>query len=715
RLRRRSRDYAIAIQGGGVGVLYLAIFAAARIYHLLPMSFAFALMVVLVAASAALAVLQNAQALAALGVSGGFLAPILTATGEGSHVALFSYYALLNAGILGIAWYRAWRVVNLLGFAFTYVIGSLWGARFYHPQYFGSVEPFLVLSFLFYLAIPVLYASRQAPRLRGLVDGSLVFGNPIVFFTLQSQLVRDIDYGRAYSALGMAIIYALLMRALWRRDPDNMRMLVETFLALAALFATLAIPFALDGHWTAAAWSLEGAGVVWVGLRQRRHLAQFAGLALQLGAALIFAIDVPFRFGPQPRVDTTVLGAAMIAAAALFTSYRLTRDGENAHRWLRHVELPMLAWGIAWWLGAMAYEIDARAAPRWFASVYVIALCASTLALAWVARRFDWSRARQVPLGMLPFAAALMLARFVDHPARAPWADGGWLAWPGVLAAGALLLARHATHWRALLVDATHAGLLYFAVFLLTWLLAHAAASSAMLSEAWVLAACGVVSVAVLLGLSRPAVRGLAPIARHPRAYRNAGPAALVVLCGAWLTVSATYAGTPAPLAYVPALNPLDLVAAATLLAATTWWRGWVDAAGRRPIEPPLAMALLAAAGFIVLNTLVLRAMHHYTHVPYRAHSLWHSPDVQAALSLTWALLGSLTMAYAARRRPRRELWMVGAGMLGVVVAKLFVVDLAGSGAVARIVSFIGVGVVFLVIGYFAPLPPRRDAPEART
>jgi uncharacterized membrane protein len=43
-----------------------------------------------------------------------------------------------------------------------------------------------------------------------------------------------------------------------------------------------------------------------------------------------------------------------------------------------------------------------------------------------------------------------------------------------------------------------------------------------------------------------------------------------------------------------------------------------------------------------------------------------------------------------------------------VVVAKLFFVELSNRGGLARIVSFIGVGVLLLVVGYFAPLPPKR-------
>ena len=45
---------------------------------------------------------------------------------------------------------------------------------------------------------------------------------------------------------------------------------------------------------------------------------------------------------------------------------------------------------------------------------------------------------------------------------------------------------------------------------------------------------------------------------------------------------------------------------------------------------------------------------------------------------------------------------------MAVVVVKLFLVDLAKVGGVERIVSFIAVGVLMLVIGYFAPLPPKK-------
>jgi uncharacterized membrane protein len=58
-------------------------------------------------------------------------------------------------------------------------------------------------------------------------------------------------------------------------------------------------------------------------------------------------------------------------------------------------------------------------------------------------------------------------------------------------------------------------------------------------------------------------------------------------------------------------------------------------------------------------------------------------------------------------------LWIIGAVLLGVVVAKLFLIDLSNTGTVERVVSFIGVGVLVIVIGYFSPVPPRSEEKPA--
>jgi uncharacterized membrane protein len=144
RLRVRRGAYAMILQGGAVGVLYLTVFAALKLYAVLPPWATIILLLLIAALSGSLAIMQDAIALAVLGIVGGFLAPILTSTNSGDHVLLFSYYAVLNAAVFGMAWFKAWRSLNLLGFAFTFIVGTLWGVTRYRPEDFATTEPFLI-------------------------------------------------------------------------------------------------------------------------------------------------------------------------------------------------------------------------------------------------------------------------------------------------------------------------------------------------------------------------------------------------------------------------------------------------------------------------------------------------------------------------------------------------------------------------------------------
>jgi uncharacterized membrane protein len=151
-----------------------------------------------------------------MGAIGGFVAPLLCSSGNGDHVTLFTYYAILNAEIFAIAWFKAWRSLNLIGFVFTFVVATAWGALRYQPRHFDTTKPFLILFFLFFVDISVLYALRQPPRLKGLIDSTLIFGVPLVCFGLQIHLVKGFEFGLTYSSLALGSLYVVLATVLWR-------------------------------------------------------------------------------------------------------------------------------------------------------------------------------------------------------------------------------------------------------------------------------------------------------------------------------------------------------------------------------------------------------------------------------------------------------------------------------------------------------------------
>lgn len=115
---------------------------------------------------------------------------------------------------------------------------------------------------------------------------------------------------------------------------------------------------------------------------------------------------------------------------------------------------------------------------------------------------------------------------------------------------------------------------------------------------------------------------------------------------------------------------------------------------------------MIAWLAFVAVNTAWLRIAHHLLGVAWDPGALFASVVVQTGLAILWTLV-ALALMVAAHRRSRRTLWLVGAALLGVTVVKLLVIDMNGTGGGARIVAFIVVGLLMLVVGYLAPLPPK--------
>jgi len=712
-LREKRAGYALLIQGGGIGIFYLTVYAAAKLYHLLPLGLALTLMVAVVVLSSLLALWQNSRALAAFGIAGGFLAPVLTSTGGGSHVMLFSYYALLNAGILGIAWFRAWRELNLLGFLFTFVIGTTWGLNYYQPHHFNSTEPFLIIFFLFYVAIAVLFALRQPLQLRGYVDGTLVFGVPIVGFALQAGMVHDIEYGMAISAFVLGGFYIMLASLLWRRQMEGMRLLTESFLALGVVFATLAIPLALDGRWTAAAWALEGAALLWIGVRQSRLLARLAGLLLQLGGGLFFLLDLYRPYGDLPILNSVFLGATLISVAGLFTAWQLHHQRAHLRRYEYGFEYAMLGWGLIWWFAFGVREIDHHVDYVYAFNATLLFFVASAAVLLALWQLVSWPTLRYPLLAMLPIAAVMALDIFIGQRTHF-FANGGVMPWLLLFAVQYRLLWRLEAVMSERLVRFAHSVTLWFMLGVFSHELAWAVGTPLEVASVWQTVAWVVAPLLTIFIIGEGRVKLAWPIQRFVSTYQVTAllPVALALLT--WGVFTLSLEGNPWPLPFIPLLNPLELMQALVLMVAGSWW--WQRRAESTMKEwfpdQRLPMGLFALLAFAWLNGVIAHAVHHLADVPYTLHSLHRSVLFQTALSVTWTAVALLITVIATRTR-LRTLWMAGALLLALVVVKLFFIDLAKSGTVERIVSFLVVGGLMLVIGYFSPLPPKREGSES--
>lgn len=709
RLRERRMIYGLLLQGGGVGVLYLTVYAAARFYHLLPYGLAFAVMFSLVILSGILAVLQNAKSLAIFGIIGGFLAPVLMST-DGNHVVLFSYYALLNLGIVIIAWHKAWRELNLIGFVFTFVIASLWGGKYYQPRYFYSTEPFLILFFLCYVAISVLHALRQPVNLKGYVDGTLVFGVPLVAFGLQYALVKDFEYGLAMSALSLGLFYILLATILQRRRMDGLRMLTESYLAFGIVFGSLAIPLALDGRWTSAAWALEGGAILWIGIRQNRLLPRIFGVLLQAGSGISFLMATHLPSGPIPIANSFFVGCILISLAGLFSGWYLTNKSEFLYEWERHAAIPLMIWGLVWWFGAALFEIDRFVAVQDRITVAVIHAAVSFMLIDIASRRLAWKEFSYPPLILMPVMGLASIYHLAGAGDVHLFARMGYVAWGVAFCVQYRLLFTCEKVWPEKVVTLWHQFTLWLLLFILTWESSYGIGLLVQEGRTWQYCAWGVVPGAAVLALLSKGDRLSWPVCRFREAYFGMGTALPVAYLFCWAVLVNLYHGDPAPLPFVPVVNPVELTQL-YLLLLVLHWIGHRETRLRRfydSLNGPVSKMIVYGAGFLLLNTTAARAIHFWAQVPYTAGGLFRSALFQATISILWGVTALLT-TLGATRKGSRPAWIAGASILSLVVIKLFIVDLAGTGTVARIVSFLFVGSLMLLIGYFSPIPPARN------
>ena len=169
-----------------------------------------------------------------------------------------------------------------------------------------------------------------------------------------------------------------------------------------------------------------------------------------------------------------------------------------------------------------------------------------------------------------------------------------------------------------------------------------------------------------------------------------------------------------APLPYLPLLNPLDISSGLAILLGIAAWR-LLQAGQPLWLDQFRARVPVVAACFVYgwFNLMLLRTVSNYMGVPYEFDDMMASQFVQAMLSLVWSITALLLMRHAAQHQ-RRQQWSLGAVLLVLVVAKLFLVDLSNVGGIARIVSFVGVGLLMLLIGYLAPFPKAETTPEPK-
>ncbi len=774
-LRKKRRDYGLVLLGGGLGILYLTTYGALTLAGLPPL-LAFVILAGLSLLYALLATLSGAQLLAFMAIVGAFLAPLLTTTGVENPLWLFGYCALINVGILAIAWFKAWRSLNLTGFIFTAAIGAQWGSQFYLPHFFTVTELFLTLFFLFYVAIPVLFSSTRAaangqPTVHPMVDVTLIYGNALVALWFQAYLLGSGSQALGWSAIVGGLLYGLLA-LLFITILPRYRRVTGAYLALSNILLALGIFLLFDPQVTSALWAMLGATLVWTGTRYASRWQCWLGGFIQLGAGLIFffsggivgamATMIPLlnlhwaeiytESRTLPFLNADYAGMITISMAALWSGYWRYRAGQpQAHSpLLSHTLIGW--WGMGWWYaGGVLQTVRIVADHDLLALALIVFFTLSVLVSKVIYEQLHWPLLRLPMASFLPILSLLAIAQLQENLHH--FVHGGWLIWPIALAAHFWLLYTHpnssdisfskakmAENSSAELdqpkQDEQRSGLLNHVGGI--WLIAALLATSGLrqaqqwqMAEGWLdIATMGgpLLIVWCILELGPWFARPLAAQHRFDRSPENldpSGPAGdviqtfsgkLYVQWGAgpvlWcllyfgLSISFNHTGNLAPLPYLPLLNLVDLLLLTLLLALMRWLQiAEIAVANRVGLKWVLGSYI-----FLLFNGALIRSVHHLAGVPFEWEALFQSALLQIAFVLTWGIV-ALGLMVIGHRQQHVTIWYTGGVILGVTVLKLFFVDLANTEPLVRIVSFIGVGLLMIVIAYFAPSPPVTSPP----
>lgn len=766
RLRLRNRAYGLSCMGGGAVVLYLVLLMAAKL-ELLALAPALAIMLALVFAVSLLALATNSQMLAVLATAGGFLAPLLLSTGSSNYIGLFSVYAALSAGNLFLLCFRAWDIPALISFLAVYGIGGLWGKLSYQPHMVVPVECFLLIFFVLFTLMNLQlarHADRDVPDASSeknfsphRLHGSLLFGLPLLTFSFQYLLMRPYPFMAAFSALGLACWYAGLAFLIQGRGGPGTRLLRDMHPVLALAFAALAVPLAFDATWTTCTWALQGAGVVWLGLRQRRFVTRCCGYLLQIAAAWSLLTDKGGLFLPtltpldgtvSPHTSVFISGLLLTLAGTaiwwLFRKYRAAL-GEKER------EAPAITeiWTMGWWLFTGWQQVLLHVPPGQARYNAMLAFTAASC-LIWLLAGLRLRRKRLLlpvqalwpcfllsqPLFFRDLAAFLEAhPPFTDDPQAFvrlahtyhPLQDGGLFSLPLVCAVLLYGVYRTGRRWHAGYLCLTLNTLLLYLLCLAAMQLAYLLSVAAVPGN-WICTALAITAAGALSAICRmPAAfsgrngEGWRFLFRTPEACAACFPALSGSVLALWLACLFVrlcfFVGDAAPLPYIPLLGPLDLAQGISLAAVFLWLRvasrnGWMPA----PLADPSNRISLAGGAAFVLCTIVAgRAVSLYTNAPYHMDVLPYLSVYQLTLSILWGSMALALMLVASKATHRRRTWFAGTALLLLTLVKLALFDLADHGTVYRIASFLFMGMLMLGMGYFCPLPPKESVAPFKT
>lgn len=289
--------FSYSLKAVGIGTLYLSLWGAYQIYHLVPSAAAFVAMIVVTGSTVTLALTQDAEVLAVYAMIGGFGTPVLLSTGENREIVLFSYVCLLDLAILAIAIFKPWRRLLWGSFAGTWILFTGWFNEYYSREQRPVTVAFAGAFFTIFAVVPLLTPLTRSRWHKGfsVTLTLLPLVNAAAFFLALYAMHWRETLTLTWYALALAAAYLLLSSAFKRRlgsEPDVVKLITLLHIAIAIAFVTIAVPLKLNQHWITIGWLIESAVLLGISIPARSNfLRYFAAATLVMGIFRLLLID----------------------------------------------------------------------------------------------------------------------------------------------------------------------------------------------------------------------------------------------------------------------------------------------------------------------------------------------------------------------------------------------------------------------------------------
>lgn len=315
RLHKKYRTFSSLLAGGAFALFYLTVAIAFHYYHLFSQTVAFVVLVGVTFIMSIYSVLYDRRELAVISLIGGFLAPFLVSTGSGNYIVLFTYLVILNLGMFGLSVYKKWGVLPLISFVFTYLIMVIYILTDYTSSV--SVHLFIFATlFYFVFLLPVVSILRVESMKMSRALLAIVITNNFIYLLLGALFLRDMNLPfKAEGLLSLFIAIVNLGLVIWlRKNQKDYRFLDYTMLGLVLTFVSITVPIQLDGHYITLFWASEMVLLLWLYVKSKIRVYEYAALVMVCFTFISFMLDVLHATQKYEITETIFLNSSFVTS-----------------------------------------------------------------------------------------------------------------------------------------------------------------------------------------------------------------------------------------------------------------------------------------------------------------------------------------------------------------------------------------------------------------